>query len=39
VFLLSSTPLMHPYIVKMTWSRPKICHVHRGFYFYLVPSE
>jgi hypothetical protein len=24
VFLLSSTPLMHPYIVKMTWSRPKM---------------
>jgi hypothetical protein len=24
VFLLSSTPLMPPYIVKMTWSRPKI---------------
>jgi hypothetical protein len=24
VFLLSSTPLMPPYIVKMTWSRPKM---------------
>jgi hypothetical protein len=24
VFLLSSTPLMRPYIVKMTWSRPKM---------------
>jgi hypothetical protein len=24
VFLLSSTPLMRPYIVKMSWSRPKM---------------
>jgi hypothetical protein len=24
VFLLSLTPLMRPYIVKMTWSRPKM---------------
>jgi hypothetical protein len=24
VFLLSLTPLMHPYIVKMTWSCPKM---------------
>jgi hypothetical protein len=24
VFLLSSTPLMPPYIVKITWSRPKL---------------
>jgi hypothetical protein len=23
MFMLSSTPLMPPYIVKMTWSRPK----------------
>ena len=23
-FLLTSTPLMRPYIVKMTWSRPKM---------------
>jgi hypothetical protein len=29
-----------PYIVKMTWSCPiPKCLVHRGFYFYLVPSE
>jgi hypothetical protein len=38
VFLLSSTPLMPPYIVKMTGLAPK-CLSHRGFYFYLVPSE
>jgi hypothetical protein len=37
-FLLSLTPLMRPYIVKMTWSHPK-CLVHRGFDFYLVPCE
>jgi hypothetical protein len=24
VFLLSSAPLMRPYIVKMTWSPPKM---------------
>jgi hypothetical protein len=24
VFLLSFTPLMHPYIVKITWSHPKM---------------
>jgi hypothetical protein len=24
VFLRSLTPLMHPYIVKMTWSHPKM---------------
>jgi hypothetical protein len=24
VFLLSQTPLMPPYVVKMTWSRPKM---------------
>ncbi len=24
MFLLSLTPLMRPYIVKMTWSRPKM---------------
>jgi hypothetical protein len=24
VFLRSLTPLMRPYIVKMTWSRPKM---------------
>jgi hypothetical protein len=38
VFLRSLTPLMRPYIVKMTGLVPK-CLVHRGFYFYLVPSE
>jgi hypothetical protein len=38
VFMLSSTPLMRPYIVKMTWSRPKMpCQLR--IFFYLVPSE
>jgi hypothetical protein len=29
VFFLSLTPLMRPYIVKITWSRPKMPCPHR----------
>jgi hypothetical protein len=29
VFFLSLTPLMQPYIVKITWSRPKMPCAHR----------
>jgi hypothetical protein len=39
VFFLSLTPLMRPYIVKITWSRPKMPCPRIGFDFCLVPSE
>jgi hypothetical protein len=39
VFLLYSTPLMPPYIVKMTWSRPKMPCPHRISYFHNTVGE
>jgi hypothetical protein len=37
-FLLSSTPLMPPYIPKMTWSRPKMSYPQRILFLFGSPS-